>query len=477
MGAELGATTSIFPFDERMAEYLVATGRADVAEHARRLDLRADDDATYDRVVELDLGALEPRLNGPDTPGISHVVGRVRADAPRAISSALIGSCTNSSYQDIARAASVARAAAARGLRVQTELLVTPGSEQVRATIARDGLLTDLEAIGATVLANACGPCIGQWDRAVDGPNTIVTSYNRNFPKRNDGAVETKAFVTSPETVVALALAGSIDFDPRSDPLGGELLPPPEGDALPRNGFAAGAQPIDPTGTAEVVIDPASDRLQRLAPFPPWDGHDLLDCPVLVKAAEPCTTDAISAAGPWLRYRGHLENISRNLFLGVTNAWTGAVGEGRDPLDGTTRPLPDLAFGLRDRGIHWCVVGGANYGEGSSREFAAMEPRLLGCVAVIARDFARIHEANLKKHGLLPLTFDDPSVYDRVAEGARISVLGLADLAPGRPVTCELRNAGGTTVPFTCRHSCDEEQLDWFRAGSALNALRRGVLR
>jgi aconitate hydratase len=475
MGAEVGATTSVFPFDERMAAYLSATGRAEVARRARDADLRADEDATYDRVVEIDLSSLEPRLNGPDSPGRSHVVGRVHTDAPRSISSALIGSCTNSSYEDLSRSASVARAAAARGLRVQCELLVTPGSEQVRATIERDGILADLESIGATVLANACGPCIGQWTRSLDEPNTIVTSFNRNFPKRNDGRTTTKAFVTSPETVVALALAGTIDFDPRVDPLAGELLPPPEGDALPRHGFAAGVGrgPIAPTGSAEVRFDPASDRLQRLEPFPAWDGGDLVQCPVLVKAAEPCTTDAISAAGPWLRYRGHLEHISRNLFLGVTNAWTGAVGEGRDWTDGQTRPLPDIAFRLRDEGVRWCVVGGANYGEGSSREFAAMEPRLLGCVAVVARSFARIHETNLKKHGLLPLTFEDPAVYDAVEEGSHLSVLGLDALAPGRPVECVLHRPDGTTMAFSCRHTFDEEQLGWFRAGSSINALGR----
>jgi aconitate hydratase len=288
----------------------------------------------------------------------------------------------------------------------------------------------------------------------------------------------TKAFVTSPETVVALALAGTIDFDPRRDPLGdgNELLPPPSGDALPRNGFARGAEPIEPTGRrAEVRVDPDSERLQRLDPFPAWDGRDLVRCAVLVRAAEPCTTDAISAAGPWLRYRGHLERISRNLFLGVTNDWSGAVGEGTDPLDGATKPLPDIAFHLRDAGTRWCVVGGWNYGEGSSREFAAMEPRLLGCVAVMARSFARIHEMNLKRHGLLPLTFEDPSVYDLVTEGAAMSLLGLADLAPGRPVDCTLHQPDGTTTTFRCRHSLDEEQLGWFRAGSALNALRSGL--
>ena len=475
MGAELGATTSLFPFDERTADYLVASGRGDAAHAGRRLDLVADPDATYDDVVEIDLATLAPRLNGPDSPGRSHVVGRVEADVPRKIASALIGSCTNSSYEDIARAASVARAAAARGLRVQTELLVTPGSEQVRATIERDGLLADLEAIGATVLANACGPCIGQWDRDVDEPNTIVTSFNRNFPKRNDGRATTKAFVTSPETVVALALAGTIDFDPRHDALAGGVLPSPNGDALPARGFAPGAHPIEPTGAAEIAIDPTSDRLQRLEPFPAWDGQDFVDLPVLVKAAEPCTTDAISAAGPWLRFRGHLGNISRNLFLGVTNAWTGAVGEGCDPISGQTRPLPDIAFGLGDAGISWCVVGGWNYGEGSSREFAAMEPRLLGCRAVVARSFARIHETNLKKHGLLPLTFDDPSVYDAIGQGGRISILDLAALAPGEPVRAELHDASGDLLRFTCSHTMTNEQIEWFRAGSSLNALRTTV--
>jgi aconitate hydratase len=472
MGAELGATASIFPFDDRIAEYLCATARADVAAATAAMDLVADEGASYDQVVEIDLSSLQPRLNGPDSPGLSWIVGGVHADVPRRISSALVGSCTNSSYEDIARAASVARAAAARGLHVQCELLVTPGSEQVRATIERDGLLADLESIGAVVLANACGPCIGQWDRDVEEPNVIVTSFNRNFPKRNDGRATTRAFVASPETVVALALAGTIDFDPRVDALGGSLLPAPSGDALPPRGFAAGATPVEPTFSSEVVIAPTSERLQRLAPFPAWDGNDIVDVPVLVKAAAPCTTDAISAAGPWLRFRGHLEAISRNLFLGVTNAWTGAVGRGRSPLDGTEAPLPDVAFALRDAGQRWCVVGGANYGEGSSRELAAMEPRLLGCVAVIARSFARIHETNLKKHGLLALTFDDPAAYDLVDEGSTVSILGLADLAPGAPVTCSLRRADGNVVEFIATHTMDDEELSWFRAGSSLNVLR-----
>jgi aconitate hydratase len=400
------------------------------------------------------------------------------------ISAALVGSCTNSSYEDITRAASLARAASARGLRARTRLMVTPGSERVRATIERDGLLADLEAIGATVLANACGPCIGQWSRddvAEGQANVIVTSYNRNFPKRNDGNPNTLAFVTSPETVVALALAGRLDVDPRSDAFtaddGTEVrLEVPVGEELPGRGFEGGdegfvAPPADGTGV-EVKVDPSSERLQLLEPFPAWDGRDLVELPVLLKARGKCTTDHISAAGPWLRYRGHLENISGNLFLGAVNAFTGEAGAGKDQLDGTTRPFPDVARHYHEAGVAWVAVGDENYGEGSSREHAAMEPRFRNGKAVIVRSFARIHETNLKKQGVLPLTFADSSTYDLIGEDDRISILGLAELAPGRPVACRITRPDGSAVDFEADHTMNDEQIEWFRAGGALNIIR-----
>jgi aconitate hydratase len=367
-------------------------------------------------------------------------------------------------------------------------LLITPGSEQVRATIERDGLLADLEAIGGTVLANACGPCIGQWNRPEPPSserNTIVTSYNRNFPKRNDGRSNTKAFVTSPEMVVAYALAGTLDFNPLSDSITSSdgvtlRLEAPVGESLPSRGFASGGPGIlAPPGEGpdvEVIVDPASERLQLLTPFPGWDGADYIDLPILVKAKGKCTTDHISAAGPWLRYRGHLENISANLFLGVSNAFTGTIGEGRDVLDGQRRPLSDVARHLSVMGVPWCAVGDENYGEGSSREHAAMEPRFRGGVAILARSFARIHETNLKKQGLLPLTFADPSIYDQIEEEDRISILGLATLATDEPVHCRISKPGGVSVEFQCLHSFSPNQIEWFRAGSALNVIRQRVV-
>jgi aconitate hydratase len=402
------------------------------------------------------------------------------------ISSALIGSCTNSSYEDITRAASIARQAAAKGLKAKTELLVTPGSEQIRATIERDGLLSDLEAVGATVLANACGPCIGQWSRpeAITGqPNTIVNSYNRNFPKRNDGSAKTLSFVTSPDTVMALALAGRLDFDPTTETLtaadGSEvLLDPPVGEVLPERGYDPGVDtftspPSDGSGV-EVVVNPASDRLQLLEPFPAWDGNDYVELPVLMKAQGKCTTDHISAAGPWLKYRGHLENISGNLFLGVVNAYTGATGEGKDQLDGATRSFPDIAKHYSSEGVRWCAVGDRNYGEGSSREHAAMEPRFRGGVVILARSFARIHETNLKKQGLVPLTFTDQATYDEIGEDDRINVLGLPPV-PGQRVRCQIVRPGGQTLDFEATHTFSDEQVEWFEAGSALNIVRARV--
>ncbi|MFM8266545.1 MAG: aconitase family protein, partial [Ilumatobacteraceae bacterium] len=384
------------------------------------------------------------------------------------------------------RAASVLRHAADQGLQVRTPLLITPGSEQVRATLERDGLLEVFESAGATVLANACGPCIGQWDRpaSVTGaPNTIVNSFNRNFPKRNDGSANTLSFVTSPDTVVALALAGRLDFDPLTESLTAPdgttvRLDPPVGEVLPTRGYDPGENTFTPPpedGSSVVVeVSPTSERLQLLEPFPAWDGADYLGLPVLMKAQGKCTTDHISAAGKWLTYRGHLENISGNLFLGAVNAFTGAVGEGRDIRDGRTDTFPNLARAYSEAGIRWCAIGDRNYGEGSSREHAAMEPRFRGGVVIFARSFARIHETNLKKQGMLPLTFADPTTYDRIGEDDRIDVVGLPPM-PGRPVQCRIVSPDGSTHSFEAVHTFSDEQVEWFRAGSALNVVRRKV--
>ncbi|HEX6569163.1 MAG TPA: aconitate hydratase [Acidimicrobiales bacterium] len=499
MGAEIGATTSLFSFDDKGLAYLRATGRDALADAAARAmpDLRpdpevaADPERFFDQVIEIDLSALEPMINGPHSPDRAHKVSEVGAHAraegwPTDISSALIGSCTNSSYEDITRAASIARVAARHGLTARTELLITPGSEQVRATIERDGLLADLEAIGGTVLANACGPCIGQWSRPAGAngqPNTVVNSYNRNFPKRNDGSANTLAFVTSPDVVVALALAGTLDFDPVAGTLTGASgepvrLEPPAGEQLPARGFDPGESgfvaPPAEGGDVAVQVAPASERLQLLAPFEPWDGKDLTELPVLMKASGKCTTDHISAAGPWLKYRGHLENISGNLFLGAVNAFRRDVeaGHGKDPLDGEIRSYPDIARHLHAQGVAWCAIGDENYGEGSSREHAAMEPRFRGARAIFARSFARIHETNLKKQGVLALTFADPATYDAVGEDDTISVLDLVDLAPDAPVRCAIHKPDGARVEFLATHTMNDEQIQWFKAGSARNIIR-----
>jgi aconitate hydratase len=500
MGAEIGATTSLFHFDQQGVAYLKATGREAIADAAERVmaDLRPDPEVWdephrfFDEVVEIDLSTLEPMINGPHSPDrahrISEVGDRAREEGwPLEISSALIGSCTNSSYEDITRAASIARLAAAEGLRAQTQLLITPGSEQVRATIERDGLLADLEAIGGTVLANACGPCIGQWDRTdldLSRQNTIVNSYNRNFPKRNDGSANTLSFVTSPDVVVALALAGTLDFDPRSDDLVNDTgdrvrLEPPVGEQLPDRGFDPGESgfvaPPDDRSSVQVEVDPASERLQLLEPFEPWDGNDHDRLPVLMKAAGKCTTDHISAAGPWLKFRGHLENISGNLFLGVNNAFREDLsGEGKDPIDGQIRSYPDIARHLHEEGVPWVAIGDENYGEGSSREHAAMEPRFRNGKVILARSFARIHETNLKKQGMLPLTFADPATYDLIDEDDRISVHGLAELSPDQPVRCSIHKPDGTVIPFETTQTFSPDQIEWFRAGSALNIIRLG---
>jgi len=495
MGAEIGATCSVFGYDANMSAYLSATGRADIAAAADMVasDLRPDAGAQYDQVVEINLDALTPLINGPHSPDRAHKIGANGVgkaarenDWPLEVSATLIGSCTNSSYEDITRAASIARQASAKGLKAKVELLISPGSEQIRATIERDGLLADLEAVGATVLANACGPCIGQWERAADKtakPNSIVNSFNRNFPKRADGSANTLSFVTSPDTVMAIALSGRLDFDPSVDtitaPDGSEVkLDAPRGDILPANGYNEGedtftAPPADGSGVT-VAVSPTSDRLQLLQPFTAWNGKDYIGLPVLMKAQGKCTTDHISAAGKWLTYRGHLENISGNLFIGAVNAFGGAVGEGLDTIDGSRRSYPDIAKHYGESGVQWCAIGDQNYGEGSSREHAAMEPRFRGGVVIFARSFARIHETNLKKQGLVPLTFADPKTYDLIEETDRINVHNLPPV-PDQPVKCSITKADGTTVEFEAKHTFSPEQVEWFKAGSALNIVRAKV--
>lgn len=499
MGAEIGATTSLFPFDGRTAAYLRATEREAIAtlaeQHAEQLvadpEVGSDPERFFDRVIEIDLSKLEPHVVGPHTPDAARPLSRLAAEArkkgwPGEIKVALVGSCTNSSYEDIGRAAAVARQALEGGLTVKSRFMVTPGSERIHETIKRDGLMETLEAVGATVLANACGPCIGMWERSdvePGTPNTIVTSFNRNFPGRNDGSANTLAFIASPEVVMALALAGSLDFNPLADTLhapdGAEVrLDPPVAPELPERGFEDGrsgyAAPAEDGSSVELAVDPESERLQLLAPFEPWNGNNFDDLPVLVKARGKCTTDQISPAGVWLRFRGHLDRISDNMFLGAINAFTGEAGKGMDQLSGE-KGLAFAAIARRYKagGLRWVAVGDENYGEGSSREHAAMSPRFLGAAAVIARSFARIHETNLKKQGVLPLTFTNRGDYKRVGENDRISVKGLADLAPGRPLVIVIRRPGGMSETMAVRHSLTAEQVEWFKAGSALNLLKQ----
>ena len=504
MGAELGATTSVFAYDDRMETYLRATGREAIAEAANRhRDLLAPDDEVvaepglfFDRVVEIDLSRLEPQVSGPHSPDrarpISELAAEVR-DAGNAfideIDTALIGSCTNSSYEDMSRAADVAEQARAHGLRAASPLMVTPGSEQVRATIERDGQMASLKSIDGVVLANACGPCIGQWKREklLDGvPNTIVTSYNRNFPRRNDGRSETMNFIGSPEIVVALSLGGRLSFNPLTDTLADSeghpfrLEAPGQAPEAPPNGFLSGdssyVAPPEDGSSIDIVVDPDSERLQLLQPFPEWDGNDYVEVPVLMKVKGKCTTDHISPAGPWLRYRGHLDKFSDNLLMGAANAYTGEAGKGKNLLTGETgRAISKTARHYQKKGLRWVIIGDSNYGEGSSREHAAMSPRLLGGAAVIARSFARIHESNLKKQGLLPFTFRDPGDYDRIHEDDRISLLGLANLSPGEPVTCVVHHSDGATETIELDHSFGAKQVEWFKAGSALNLFHRST--
>jgi aconitate hydratase len=502
MGAELGATTSMFAADERMAVYLRATGRGALAtialEHGGLLapdpEVEADPERHYDRVLRVDLSTLEPHVVGPHSPDRARPISRLAAEVvdPKngmvdAISAALIGSCTNSSYEDMSRAADVAAQARANGLKAATAFLVTPGSEQVRATIERDGQMGSLQEVGASVLANACGPCIGQWRRAGEAqahPNTIVTSYNRNFPARNDGQPGTMHFIASPEIVTALAIAGRLSFNPLTDALPGRdgrpfrFTPPVRAPEVPGAGYRADrrayvAPPVD-GGAVDLRVDPSSERIQRMQPWPAWNGQDLRDMPVLLKTRGKTTTDHISPAGPWLRFRGHLDRFSDNLLLGATNAYTGERGLSRNVLTGESgRPVAANARDYRSRGLRWIIVGDANYGEGSSREHAALSPRLLGGAAVVARSFARIHESNLKKQGLLALTFRDPADYDRIREDDRVDLVGLASMAPGQALECRLHHADGSSETLRLEHTYSETQIGWFRAGSALNAQRQ----
>jgi aconitate hydratase len=499
MGAELGATTSIFPYDERMALYLRSTERAALAELAdkHRELLQADPEVEqdpkryFDEIVEIDLSKLEPHIVGPHTPDLARPVSRMAADVkeksyPANLSSALIGSCTNSSYEDLSRAADIARQARAHGAKAKTQFWCSPGSEQIHRTIDRDGQLADLEAIGAVVLANACGPCIGQWKRddvKKGEANSILTSFNRNFPKRNDGNPETLAFIGSPEIVVAYGLAGTLEFDPIRDELENEkgerfkLKPPEPAPEVPEQGFVATrdgyiAPPADRT-RVQVEIAPDSERLAFLEPFAPWDGNDFEGLPLLLKAKGKCTTDHISMAGPWLRFRGHLDKISDNMFIGAVNAFTGETGAGLNLSTGEGAiPFPQIARHYKAAGLRWVVVGDENYGEGSSREHAAMEPRWLGAAAVIARSFARIHETNLKKQGVLPLTFLDPADYEKVAERDRVSVQGLRNLAPRKPLQVTLHHEDGSSDTVAVSHTLNADQVAWFKAGSALNILK-----
>lgn len=494
MGAEIGATTSVFPYNGRMSSYLAATGRADIAKEADSHStlLTPDNGAPYDQVIEINLSDLKPHINGPFTPDLATPIDQLaetakKNDWPLDVKVGLIGSCTNSSYEDMGRCAAIARQALKHGLKAKSAFNVTPGSEQIRATIERDGIAETLREFGGTVLANACGPCIGQWDRKdvkKGDKNTIVTSYNRNFTGRNDANAATHAFVTSPELTTALALAGSLSFDPTRHTLKGAdgvefRLDAPFGDELPADGFDPGEEtyqhPPNDASSVKVVVDPESQRLQLLEPFQRWHGGDLTDMLVLIKVRGKCTTDHISAAGPWLKFRGHLDNISNNMFLTAVNADTGEMNSVKNQLTGESAPVPATARHYKANSVQWVVVGDENYGEGSSREHAALEPRHLGGRAIIVKSFARIHETNLKKQGMLPLTFADPADYDKVETTDKVSLLGLADLAPGKAVECRLLHADGSSDIVQLNHSMNKQQIEWFQAGSALNRMRANL--
>ena len=500
MGAEIGATTSIFAYDDKMADYLRGTDRADVAELANgvREHLRSDQEvydnptAYYDQVLELDLSTLEPHINGPFTPDLAWPLSKFAAAVrenqwPEKLEVGLIGSCTNSSYEDISRAASLAQQAVDKNLKARAEFTITPGSEMVRFTIERDGFINTFDSMGAVVLANACGPCIGQWARHTNDPNrknSIITSFNRNFKARNDGNPNTHAFVASPEIVTAMAIAGDLTFNPLTDKLRNEagqevMFDEPQGLELPPRGFDVddpGYQaPAEDGSAVKVLVSPDSDRLQLLEPFAPWEGTDLRGLRLLIKAKGKCTTDHISMAGPWLKYRGHLDNISNNLLIGATNFFNEKANEVKNVLTGETGAVPDTQRAYKKAGVGTVVVGDENYGEGSSREHAAMEPRHLGVRVILVKSFARIHETNLKKQGMLALTFANPADYDKVREDDVIDVTGLTEFAPGRPLTVVLHHADGTTDSFPVNHTYNAQQIDWFKAGGALNIIRQSV--
>ena len=499
MGAEIGATTSIFGYDKKMSEYLAGTGRKDIASEADRIaeylcgdpEVYAEPEAFFDQVIEIDLSELEPHINGPFTPDKSWALSEFAAaveenDYPARLDVGLIGSCTNSSYEDITRAASIARQALEMGLKARSEFTITPGSELVRFTMERDGLLKIFEDIGGVVLANACGPCIGQWARHNADKlekNSIITSFNRNFAKRNDGNPNTYAFVASPEIVTAMAIAGDLKFDPRKDklmsdkgeevslsePMGLEL--PPRGFAVEDNGYESPAE--DGSGI-DIHVDPGSERLQLLEEFPAWNGKDLRDLKLLIKVSGKCTTDHISMAGPWLKYRGHLDNISNNLMIGALNIFNQKTNSVKNQVSGDYAAVPDTARAYLDMGLHSIIIGDENYGEGSSREHAAMEPRYLGVSAVLVRSFARIHETNLKKQGVLALTFADKKDYDKILEDDNIEISGLDNFAPARSLTVRLHHSNGISEEFPANHTYNEKQIGWFRAGSALNLIKKG---
>ena len=496
MGAEIGATTSIFAYDESMVEYLHATGRAEVADLADKIadNLRSDAEVYdnpekfYDQIIEINLSELEPYLNGPFTPDLATPISQMAAKAiengwPTNVEVGLIGSCTNSSYEDIARSASIAEQAVHKKLHVKSEFTITPGSEQVRFTVDRDGYLDAFSKMGGVVLANACGPCIGQWARHSTDPgkkNTIVTSFNRNFAKRNDGNPNTHAFVGSPEIVTALAIAGELTFNPITDSLEnseGEqvMLDPPQGDRLPKNGFEVkdlGYQaPSSDGSSVEVTINPDSKRIQFLTPFDPWDGENITEVKLLIKAKGKCTTDHISMAGPWLQFRGHLDKISDNMLTGAVNYFNDKTNLVKNQVSGEHGSVPEVQRAYKALGVQTIVVGDENYGEGSSREHAAMEPRHLGVRVVLVKSFARIHETNLKKQGMLALIFSDKSDYDKIQEDDTFNFLDLVDFAPKKPLTLRVIHSDASSNDIQCEHSYNEIQIDWFKHGSALNKI------
>eukprot|EP00299_Pterocystis_sp_00344_P017625 c8830_g1_i1.p1 GENE.c8830_g1_i1~~c8830_g1_i1.p1 ORF type:complete len:784 (-),score=185.68 c8830_g1_i1:21-2051(-) len=495
MGAEIGATTSVFPYTNRMRAYLEATSRGQIASAADSFKeyLRPDEGCEYDQLIEINLSELEPHINGPFTPDYAHPLSQfaqtVREKGwPEELKVGLIGSCTNSSYEDMARVGSIAQQALSHGIKAKSIFTISPGSEQIRATIERDGISKSLNDLGGIVMSNSCGPCIGQWKRddiKKGEKNSIITSFNRNFTARNDGNPETHAFVASPEIVTAMAIAGRLTFNPLTDSLVGKdgkefFLEDPNGHELPARGFDPGEDtyqaPKADRSSVKVIVEPTSSRLQLLEPFNKWHGADYTDLRVLIKVKGKCTTDHISMAGPWLKYRGHLENISNNMLIGAINIDNGKANEVANRLNGETGTVPAVAKYYRDQGVGWVVLGEENYGEGSSREHAALEPRFLGGKAIIVKSFARIHETNLKKQGMLPLTFADPADFDRIASDDILAIVGLTSFQPGKPLTLAVSKPNGTSFNVTLNHTFNEEQIEWFKAGSALNYMKSKLL-